>query len=513
MIASPALLLLATAAHAGLYEDGMAARARGDLDAAKAAFTRLLAEQPASAGALEGLSLTCLSTRDYEQALAHSKAYAAAKPDSAYPLGLVETALRRLNRDDEALDVAREAAKRDACDVRMLRKVEDGMRERRDGLFPRGSVYKSIGDEDLSSGRPQRLVYEGRSGAAEFRKRVSPRLAIVGGASVAEEAQRNDTAGFTYYDVLEQTYSGGLEGRPTDRLFWRAEYGQSLLSDVKGAGVGRTPFSRVKLRGEARYWDADFRVSAYRAPYFLRGAGGSRFFALLREAGAKAEVETYRFGPGLLARASIADYSERTTLKSWLLQASEERWGWLLQPAYSHSWTDFYGAAPDGRMRYVMTDRLGLRARRLVEDVYRLTGSYGYVWHRDGNRLHDVNAEAVAWLPWLKDACGSRPLSAGYRFESQDYLVGADGYRSTDRRAHALGAYWRQGWGRGAWTMLGWEHSFLDDSRGGYEGNSYLAELEAYRGGDLSLTATGRVGVSTIRDESYSAGVNARWSF
>lgn len=507
------LLLLAGAASAGLYEDGTAARTRGDHRAAKDAFTRLLTQTPDSGGALEGLTLACLSLGEYEEALGYAQRWSTKNPDSAYALGLKERALTRLEREDEALEADRGVVRLAPCDVRAQRRLDERMRERRDGAFPRASIYKSLGTEDLNSRRPQRIVYEGRSGEARLRKSLAPGLDLVAGAAASQEAQRNDTGGFSYYDVIEQVYSAGLEGRPTPRLSWQAEYGQSLLSDVHGSGVGRTPFSRVKLGAQWRVAQTDLRARLTRSPYFLRGAGGSRFFALLREAGGRVEAETYRFGPGLLARASLYDYSEGTTLKSWLLQASAERGAWLITPSYSHSWTDFFGAASDGRLRYVMTDRLGLRARRLAEDSHRLSASYGYVWHRDGNRLHDLSTEATAWLPWLRDACGSRPLYASYRYESLDFATDAEGYRSTDRRAHTLGGYWRQGWGGGAWTMLGWEHAFLNDSRGSYEGTAWVAETEAYRRGDLSLKAEGRVGTTTVRDESYSAGLSARWSF
>lgn len=506
-------LVLAAPSAAGLYEEGTAARAAGDHRGAKELFNRLLASDASSGGALEGLTLSCLSLGEYEEALGHAERWTAARPDSAYATGFKERALSKLGREDDALEASRTIARLDACDVRNQRRLDDRMRERRDGVFPRASFYKSIGTEDLNSRRPQRLVYEGRSGEARLRKSVARGLDLVGGVAVSQEAQRNDTGGFVYYDVLEQTYSAGLEGRPTTRLAWQAEYGQSMLSDIQGSGVGRTAFSRVKLGAQQRVADVDLRARLTRSPYFLRGAGGSRYFALLREAGARAEAETSRFGPGLLARASLYDYSEGTTLKSWLLQASEERGAWLLQPAYSHGWTDFFGAAPDGRLRYVMTDRLGLRARRQVVDSHRLSASYGYVWHRDGNRLHDVSAEATAWLPWLKDLCGGRPLYGSYRYESQDFSVDAEGYRSTDRRVHTLGGYWRQGWGGGAWTMVGAEHSFFKDNRGDYEGSALVGEVEAYRRGDLALSAEGRVGTTTVRDESYSARLSARWSF
>ena len=160
-----------------------------------------------------------------------------------------------------------------------------------------------------------------------------------------------------------------------------------------------------------------------------------------------------------------------------------------------------------------MTDRLGVRWRRLIDDVYRLSSSYGYTFYRDGNHQNDFGAEATAWLPWFKDRCGSRPFYATYRFAMESYGHPSNLYRSTDRHSHTFGAYWRQGWGEGSWTMLGVEHVFFHDSRGGYEGNALVAEMEAYRRGNLSLVGDARVGTSTIRDQSYSAGLSGRYSF
>lgn len=502
-----------TAPATSLYTLGFEQRGAGKTAQAKETFLRLLAESPDSGGALEGLSLSCLSLRQYEEALGYAKRWGTTNSSSAYVASLERRALEGLHRHEEALEVGRRVVVLDPCDIRTQRSVDSGMRERRPGVFPRGRFYKSIGPEGLETGRPQRIVYEGRSAEVRGRARLRSGLFATAGVEVSQEAQRNDTGGFSYYDILEQVYWAGLEARPNDDHFYSGEYGQSILSDNKGTGVGRQSFSRARLSAEWHHPLVQTRLRAERAPRFLRGSGTSTYFVILRETSLRADAAADALGMQWAARAGISDISEGTTLKSWGLAATKEFGSEMIVPSYSHGQTEFYGAAPDGRLRYVMTDRLGLRWRRLVEDSYRLSASYGYTWHLDGNRLHDFSGEATAWVPWLHDCCGSRPLFASYRFDSEDYRGPADGYRSTDREAHTLGAYWRQGWCHGAWTTLGYEHSFIRDTRGHYEGRTWLAEVEAYRAGNLSLSAEGRVANSTVRDESYSAGLRGRWSF
>lgn len=523
ILALASVLALACAARAqtastsppsSSYDLGHAQRRAGRSAEAKETFLRLLQDDPSSGGALEGLTLSCLSRHEYDEALGYARRWDQKKPDSAYVLGLEERALRGLRREEEALDIGRRIVTLDPCDARLQRRVDDGMRERRAGVFSSFRLYKSAGPEGLETSNPQRIVYEGRSGSVRARQALRPNLDLVGGIEASQEAQRNDTGGFAYYDIFEETTWGGLEGRPNGELSWGAEYGQSLMHDIRGAGVGRATFSRAKLKAAWRGDRFEARVRAERAPSYLRGAGASRFFVLLRESSMRADVEGSALGLDWLGRAGASSFSEGTTLKTWGLSATKEYASELAAAAYSHGQTEFFGAAPDGRLRYVMTDRLGARWRRLVEDSYRLSASYGYSWHRDGNRLHEFSAEAAAWLPWLKDGCGLRPLKVAYRRDSMDYAVSAEGYRSTDNEADTLGGYWRQGWRHGLWTTLGYEYAFnRDNSRGHYESRAWLGEIEAYRSGALSLSAEGRVGASTVRDESYSAGGRARWSF
>lgn len=495
------------------YNLGTEARGRGDHRAAKEAFLKLLEQSPRSGGALEGLSLACLSLGEYDEARGYLERWNAQSPRNPYILGMLARAYSSLRLADERLSVLSQIVEADPCDVRSFRRL-DGLRaERRPGLLPEARGYKSLVFEGLETSSPQRIVYEGHSGGLRARGRIASQLDLLGGAEFRQEAQRNDTRGFTYYDILEQRYTLGLEARPDKDSRLEADYGQSLYSDNQSAGIGRTSFSRVRLAGDLHALSSDFRAALAREPKFLRGAGGNQYFAILRESSARLEAETSRWGWGLRGRAAIYDYSERTTWRSWSLLGTKEFGNNLIQPSYSHNQQEFYGAAPDGRLRAVDYDGAGLRARRLVADVYQLSGSYGRYLYRDANRLDESYAEATGWLPWHKDPCGSPDFSAGYRYSHTDYLVSADGYRSTDQENHWLGAYWRRGHKLGLWTMLGYEHGFLHDTRGSYEGNAWLAELEWYHKDKTSLKAQGRVASDTAREESYSFGLQARYSF
>lgn len=512
-----AVLLCAPPAAAqgpSLYELGDSLRRAGKPAQAKEAFARLLAESPDSGGALEGLTLSCLALRQDEEALAYARRWEARSSSSPYVLGLEARALHRLRREPEELGLNARIVALDRCDVRTQRHLDDQARLLQDGVFPAARLYKSIGPEELNTPRPQRIVYAGRSGEARVRKNLTPTLDLVGGAGLDEQIQANDTGGFTYFDILEQTYSFGLEGRPTRDLGWRAEYGQSLLHDVKGSGVGRTAFSRLDLGGAWNVAGWDLGVSAQRKPKYLRGAGGANYFALLREADARVTAGGPLLSMQWLAKAGVSDFSEGTTYKDFSLTGTKEFGRELLVPWYSHSEAEHFGATPAGRLGYVTTDGAGLRWRRLVEDAYKLAASYGRTSYHDGNHGSDYSAEATAWLPWLRDRCGGRPLSASYRLDGADYGFPAADYRSTAWHSHTLGARWRQGWGIGAWTTLGVEHSFVvDGNRGRYEGNAGVLEVEAYRRGTMSVSGDARVGSSSVKDQAYSAGLKARYTF
>jgi tetratricopeptide (TPR) repeat protein len=496
------------------YDIGESARRRGDVKAAKEAFQNLRDSDPDNGGALEGLTLSCMALGQNQEALGFAQEWDAKSPGSGYILGLQGQALHRLRREDDELPVNRRVVALDACDVRTQRHLDDEMRGLKDGVFPNLKISQSIGPEELNTSNPQRITYADRYGQVRVRQNLTPTLDVVGGASLDENSQLNDTGGFTYFDILEQVYSFGLEGRPNRDVGWQAEYGQSLLHDLKGSGVGRLDFSRVKLGAQWHVDDADLGVSAQRQPKYLRGTGGSSYFALLREDDLRAQAAAVRLGVEWDAAAGVSDFSEHTTYHDLSFSGTKEYGNELIVPSYSHSEQEWAGATPGGRIGFTVTDRGGVRWQRLIDDKYKLTASYNYTSYRDGNALSDLDATATWWLPWLKDRCGSRPLYLVYHGETLKYRLDAANYSSTTGHSNTIGAYWREGWRGGTWTMIGVEHGFLTDGiRGSYEGNAAVAEIEAYRRGDFSLTGSGRVGVTTVHDQAYSAGLNARYSY
>ncbi len=476
---------------------------------------------------MEGLSLVSLSQGRYEEAAGYLDRWDAQSPGSAYVLSLLARARRGLRDTPGALQAAGRLCAADPCDQAAWRRLDDAQRYWSTGVFPSGRIRKSLSQENLNSASPQRIIYEGRSGGLRARYRTSPRLAFIGGAEYVQDAQRNDSRGFTYYNIFDQIYSFGAEADPRRDLRLEAEYGQSVLHDIHGAGVGRSKFSRARLHGEWRTRAGDARLTLSRSPKYLRGAGGNQYFALLRESAIQGEFETYALGLGLLGRAGLSDYSERTTYKTWSALATKELGIHLLQARYSHGPQEFYGATAADRIGYVTTDRVGLKARRYREDKYLLSASYGRTFFTDSNRSDDFDAEAAGWLPWCRE------LSGSYRLSMTEYRLSKGDYRSTSEQEHWLGTYWRHGWNRlcpccwgrgkdgqrprrfgGFWTMVGYEHGFLWDAvRSRHEGNAYVGELEWYRREGLALKAQGRVGTTTVRDQSYSLGLQARVSF
>jgi tetratricopeptide (TPR) repeat protein len=505
----------------------MAARKRGELDKAREIFSQMLEQDPKSGGALEGISLVSISQGRYEEAAGYLERWDAQSPGSAYVLGLLARARRGMRDTPGALAAAVRLCEADPCDQASWRRLDDRQRYWAGGVFPAARIRKSLSQESLNSASPQRIIYEERSGGVRARHRASPRLAFIGGAEYAQDAQRNDSRGFTYYNIFDQIYSFGVEADPRRDLRLEAEYGQSLLHDIHGKGAGRSRFSRARLHGEWRTKAGDARLTLSRSPKYLRGAGGSQYFALLRESAIQGEFETYLLGLSLLGRAGLSDYSEQTTYKTWSALATKELGIHLLQARYSHGPQEFYGATPADRIGYVTTDRVGLRARRDQQDQYLLSASYGRTFFADSNRSDDFDAEAAGWLPWCKE------LSGSYRLSMTEYLLPKEDYRSTSEQAHWLGAYWRRGWNPscpgcrgggqdekrprrfgGLWTMIGYEHGFLwDAARSHHEGNAYVGELEWYQRENLAFKAQGRVSSTTVRDESYSLGLQARLSF
>ena len=486
----------------------MEQRKRGDYAAAKETFLKLLEQSPDSGGALEGLSLTCLSLGQYEEARGYLERWNAQSPRSAYILGLRARVQNRQRDEAGALLTYKEMVECDSRDCVARRNLDSSMELLRAGVFPWGKSYKSYSMEGLDTASPQRIIYEGRSGGSRFRVPLKPRLDLIGGIEVREEAQRNDLRDFTYYDILDQVYSAGLNGRPSRDLNWEAEYGQSVLSDIEASGVGNKLFSRVRLAGQWHAYNSDFKLVLTRAPKFIRGSVATQYFKLLRENAARAEASSSLWNWDWLARAGLYDTSDGTTLGTYSLRGLREFGSNVFQSGYSHGQQEFYSASADGRLLYVNTDRLNMSFRRTVDESYSLGTSYAHTFYSDANSLHDLNGDLTGWLPWGKEFSGS------YRFSLQDFRAPYSGYTSNDVRAHWLGAYWRRCHGRNWSAMAGYERGFLNDnSRGAYQGNNYLAEVEWYRGTSASIRAQGRRSDTTVRDRSYSVGLQARYSF
>jgi len=501
-------LSAAPAAAPVSYDYGMEQRKRGDYAGAKETFLKLLEKSPDSGGAFEGLALTCISLGQYGEAQGYLERWNAFSPRSPYILGLLARAQSRQRDEDGALRTYEQIVECDPRDCSARERLDSYMERLRGGAFPRGRAYKSYSMEGLDTPNPQRILYEGNSAGSRFRVPLKPRLDLIGGAEIREEAQRNDGQGFTYYDILEQIYTAGLNGRPSRNLNWEAEYGKSVLSDIEASGVGNKLLNRARAAAELHAHAADFRVSLTHDPKFLRGSGSSQYFVLLRETAARAEAEASLWGWGWLTRAGINSTSDGTTTGAYSLRANREFGSDLLQSGYSHGQQEFYSASADGHYRYVNTDRLNLGFRRLLEERYRFGVSYARTFYSDTNRLNEYDGELTGWLPWNREFYGT------YRFSLQDFKAPHEGYSSIDERAHWLGAYWRRCHGRGWSALAGYERGFLNDiSRGSYQGNKYIAEFEWYHGTSASVRVQGRKSDTTVKDRGYSVGGQARYSF
>lgn len=491
----------------GTYDYGMAQRRSGDYAGAKETFLKLLEKSPDSGGALEGLSLTCLSLGEYDEARGYLERWNAQSPHSLYILGFLARAQNAQRDAEGVLLTYKDIVECDPRDCAARRRLDSSMEQLRAGVFPRGRTYKSYSVEGLGTSSPQRILYEGRSGGSRFRVPLKSGLDLIGGAEIREEAQRNYGQGFTYYDIQEEIYSAGLSGRPDRDLDLEAEYGQSVLSDIEGSGVGNKLLSRVRLAGALHAAGSDLRLTLAHAPKFLRGSGGGQYFKLLRENSARAEAETELWNWSWLARAGLFGTTDGTTLGTYSLRAAKEAGGNIFQPGYSHGQQEFYSASPEGHLRYVHTDTLSLGARRSAENSYRIGASYAHTFYSDTNYLKELDGELTGWLPRNKEFYGT------YRYSLQDFKAPYSGYASSDLRAHWLGAYWRRCRGKNWAAMAGYERGFLRDNQGPYDGNTYLAEAEWYRGANASVRAQGRKRDTKGRGKTYSVGLQARWSF
>ncbi|MBI5622246.1 MAG: tetratricopeptide repeat protein [Elusimicrobia bacterium] len=489
-----------------LYELGMSQRRSGDLQAAKKTFEEMLAQDPESAGAFEGLGLVSLSLKDYETARECFSKWAKKSPKSAYVwwnLSRADAALER--EDDLAADLAA-AADADRRDLRVWRRL-DGVMSRRPSMQADGRIYKSIGVEDLETPNPQRIVYAGRTGSVRGIARVHPKLDLLTGYSLREDVQKNDTRGFTYFDVLEQTPSLGVRARPVKRLDLEAEYGQSYFSDVEGLGVGRQNFARARVAGEWRHPWATFRAKGARLPYYLRGGFSSTYFRVLRELSAGGELEKDALGVTWLLKGGHTGYSDRTNLVTWGFSGIKEHGDHLMRAGFTKGYDDYTGADDLGRSRFAGYDGWRVSYRHLREGYYRLDLGYGYYNYYDSNKLKDLSGGAVLWVPL------ARSFSLEYRGAAADYRFPQPGRRTSDWTEHWAGPHWRRMVLDGWWAHLAWEHGWQRDSRGSYEGEYFLAETEYYRTERFSTQVGGRVSRNAMRDESFSLKLSARYSF
>lgn len=488
------------------YDYGMEQRRRGDIEGARETFLNMLALDPASGGALEGLALTALSLRRYEEALGALEKWNAQSPGNPYILGLLLRAQNGLNDEEGALRTSRELAALDPRDCALRSRLDASMERLAGGVFPYGKAYKSYSIEGLDTASPQRILYEGRSAGTRYRVPLKRGLDLIGGAEIREEAQRNYGRGFTYFDIEEQTYSAGLNGRRRD-FSWEAEYGRSFLSDVEGSGIGHKQVNRARASGELRLKGADLRLVLNSAPKFLRGSGGTEFFKLQRENSARAEAEAGLWGWDWLARAGIYGTPGAASQGLYSLRSLRESGPYVFQASYSHDRQEFYSASADGRPRFVGSDRVGASLRRYSPERYRAAVSAGKTYYSDENRMSEADAELTGWLPRQKEFYGT------YRFSLRDFRGVRDGYDSTDEIGHWLGAYWRRCRGHNWSALAGFERGFLEDSILSYGAEVLTAEVEWYAGSRGSVRLQGRRKTTTARGHSYSLGLQARYSF
>ncbi|HNW44387.1 MAG TPA: tetratricopeptide repeat protein [Elusimicrobiales bacterium] len=489
------------------YNYGMEQRRRGDHAGAKETFLKMLEAAPGSGGALEGLSLACISLGQYDEARGALDRWNAQAPRNPYVLGLLLRAQNAQRDEEGALATNRELAALDPRDCAARERMDTSLERLRAGFFPAGRTYRSYSMEGLDTSSPQRILYEGNSAGSRFLAPLKPGLDLIGGAEIREEAQRNDGRGFTYYDILEQIYSAGLSGRSGRDLGWEAEYGESVLSDVKSSAVGHKTLSRARLSVRRHYGDADLRLALGSLPKFVRGSGGTRYFILMRENSARAEAEAGLWGWNWLVRSGVYSTSDGTALGTFSLRAQREAGANVFQAAFSHGQQEFYGASADGKLRYVNADRLSAGLRRGAAERYRAAVSAAQTLYSDHNRLAEFDASLDAWLPWNKEFYGS------YAFSLQDFRGAYEGYNSVDQRAHWLGVHWRRcrglNWSAGA----AYERGFLRDSLMSYQANRYSADFEWYRGAGASVRLQLLKRDSAGRGKGYSAGLQARYSF
>ncbi len=490
-----------------LYEIGTLERKNSNPAGSKDAFLRLLKLYPESGDGFEGLSLACLSLGEYREAAGYLEQWNVKSPNSAYVLGLLARAYSRAGLYHKASQTYTQIVGVEPKNITARRKLNDLRQTYDPGIFPMAKSYRSVGPEGLNTTDPQRIVYEGRSAEATARVGIGESWNILTRASIGEEAQRNQTKKFTYYDILEKTGQLGAEGK-LSRVRWQALGGWSRLSDTQELGVGDATVARWNASAEWPLGESELSLKTSQSPKFLRGAGGDRFFTILRERSASAGVNTHFWDTNWRLGASVDDYSEGTRWLGYSALGIYETGINVFQPSYSRSRQEFFGATAEGRIGFVNADRLSLRWRRWRENEHRLIASYAFGRYSDSNYLQEWNAELSRWL------MADRGLELSYRFSRLDYRQPLPGYRNTDEQSHRAGLSWQKNLGAGAWSTLAWEHGLLwDESRGQYQADSWSGRLDWYLQDRVALSLHGNAGESTVDDHSYSARLEGRWSF
>jgi hypothetical protein len=82
-----------------------------------------------------------------------------------------------------------------------------------------------------------------------------------------------------------------------------------------------------------------------------------------------------------------------------------------------------------------------------------------------------------------------------------------------DEHGHWLTAYWKRCRGHNWSALAGFERGFLRDTLASYGAEIFLAEAEWYAGPAGSVRLQARRKTTTGRGHSYSAGLQARYSF
>ena len=403
-----------------------------------------------------------LSLKDYETAR-ECFPWSKKNPKSAYVWWNQQGGFALEREDDLANDLTM-AAEADKRDLRVWHRLDKyGPKA---SAQASGKIHKSIGTEELTP-QPQRIVYAGRSSSIRGIARVHPKVDLLMGYSLKEDIQKNDTRGFTYFDVLEQTPSLGVRVRPMKRLDLEAEYGQAYFSDVESLGVGRQNFVRARVAGEWRHPWATFRAKGVRAPYYLRGGFNSTYFKVLRELSASGEIEKAGLGITWLLKGGHTGYSDRTNLVTWGSPAprstatiscapgSPRAMTTTPAPATRRSRFAGYdgGGSPTGIARGLLPARPGLRTTTTTA-----TSS------RSLRRGHLLDPFARSSLEYHGEA-------ADYRFPSRD---------AAPLTGPSTGALLAQDGGGRLVGALAWEHGWRATPAGLRRGG-FLAETEHHR--------------------------------